>query len=211
MEKEEIGLILENQRKFFATGVTLRNGYRFDILKKLRALIISHEDEIKDALWKDFHKPPFEVVATETGFVLKELNLAIRRFDRWSRPRRVRTPIVHFIARSYVEPQPYGQVLILSPWNFPFQLAFLPLIGALAAGNCVVLKTSRQVPETNRVIGKILGHFPAELVTVITGDHSVSDYLLSHNFDYIFFTGSTGITGGLRRAGRTGLSGFPRR
>jgi acyl-CoA reductase-like NAD-dependent aldehyde dehydrogenase len=193
MEKEEISLILENQRKYFATGATIRNGHRLEALKKLRSLIVSHEEEIKNALWKDFHKPPFEVVATETGFVMKELNLAIRRFDRWSRPRRVRTPLVHFIAHSYVTPQPYGQVLILSPWNFPFQLAFVPLIGAIAAGNCVVLKTSRQVPETNRVIGKILGHFPPELVTVITGDHSVSDYLLSYNFDYIFFTGSTAI------------------
>lgn len=193
MEKEEIGLILENQRKFFATGATVRNGYRLEVLKKLRALIISNEEEVRDALWKDFHKPPFEVMATETSFVMKELNLAIHRFDRWSRRRRVRTPLVHFMAHSYVTPQPYGQVLILSPWNFPFQLAFVPLIGALAAGNCVVLKTSRQVPETNKVIGKILGNFPSELVTVITGDHSVSDYLLSYNFDYIFFTGSTSV------------------
>lgn len=193
MEKEEIGLILENQRKFFASGATLRPGCRLETLKKLRSLIISHEEEIKEALWKDFHKPPFEVVATETGMVLKDLNLAIRRFERWSRPRRVRTPLVHFIAHSYVTPQPYGQVLILSPWNFPFQLAFLPLIGALAAGNCVVLKTSRQVPEINRVIGKILSQFSPELVAVITGDHSVSDYLLNYNFDYIFFTGSTAI------------------
>ncbi|HUW92540.1 MAG TPA: aldehyde dehydrogenase family protein [Bacteroidales bacterium] len=193
MEKEEISLILKNQRKFFATGATLRNGQRLETLKKLRSLIISHDAEIKDALWKDFHKPPFEVLATETGFVLKELNLSIRRFDRWSRPRRVKTPLVHFIAHSYVKPQPYGQVLILSPWNFPFQLAFLPLIGALAAGNCVVLKTSRQVPEINKVIEKILGHFPAELVTMISGDHSVSEYLLNYNFDYIFFTGSTRV------------------
>jgi len=193
MEKEEISIILENQRKFFVTGETTRIGYRLETLKKLRSLIVSSEEEIKDALWKDFHKPPFEVVATEIQLVVKELNLAISRFDRWSRPRRVRTPLVHFISRSYVTPQPYGQVLILSPWNFPFQLAFLPLIGALAAGNCVVLKTSRQVPEINRVIGKILGHFPAKLVSVITGDHSVSDYLLSYNFDYIFFTGSTAI------------------
>jgi len=193
MEQEEISLILEKQRRYFETGATRNNSLRLETLKKLRSLVISHEEEIIAAMWKDFHKPPFEVIATETSFVLQELNLAIRRFQSWTRPRRVRTPLVHFISNCYKTPEPYGQVLILSPWNFPFQLAFLPLIGAIAAGNCVVIKTSRQVPETNKVIGKILGHFPAELVTVITGDHSVSDYLLSYNFDYIFFTGSTSV------------------
>ena len=97
-----------------------------------------HEQEIVDALWKDFHKPEFEVIATETRFVLRELNLAIRKLRKWSRARKVKTPILHFLSHSYVVPQPYGQVLILSPWNFPFQLAFMPLVGAIAAGNCVV-------------------------------------------------------------------------
>jgi aldehyde dehydrogenase (NAD+) len=158
MEKEEISLILEKQRRYFATGATRSNSLRLENLKKLRSLVISHEEEIIAAMWKDFHKPPFEVVATETSFVLQELNLAIRRFQNWTRPRRVWTPLVHFISHCYMTPEPYGQVLILSPWNFPFQLAFLPLIGAIAAGNCVVLKTSRQVPETNKVIKKLLGH-----------------------------------------------------
>jgi aldehyde dehydrogenase (NAD+) len=193
MEKEEISLILEKQRKYFASGATRRNGNRHETLKKLRSLIIIHEDEIREALWKDFHKPGFEVLATETGFVLKELGLAIRRLDKWSRTRRVRTPLVHFIARSYVTPQPYGQVLILSPWNFPFMLSFVPLIGALAAGNCVVLKVSRQAPEINKVMEKILSHFPEELVKIMNGDHSVSELLLNHPFDYIFFTGSTRV------------------
>jgi aldehyde dehydrogenase (NAD+) len=119
------------------------------------------------------------------------MNLAIRKLGNWSRKKRVRTPIVHFISRSYINPQPYGQVLILSPWNFPVQLAFMPLIGALAAGNCVVLKVSRQVPNTTSVMQKILDNLPKEVVTMINGDHSVSDYLLSYNFDYIFFTGSS--------------------
>jgi len=190
MEKEEIGLILESQRKFFATGKTLDIGYRIEILKKLKSLIVQHEQEIKDALWKDFHKPQFEVIATESRFVLKELNLAIRKLGNWAKPRKVRTPLVHFIARSYITSQPYGQVLILSPWNYPFQLTFLPVLGALAAGNCVVVKVSRQVPNTTAVMLKILEHFPRELVTMINGDHSVSEYLLNQKFDYIFFTGS---------------------
>ena len=143
-----------------------------------------------DALWKDFHKPEFEVIATESRFVIKELNYTIRNLKSWVRSKRVRTPIVHFLSHSFVAPQPYGQVLILSPWNFPFQLAFLPLVGALAAGNCVILKTSRQVPETTSVMEKIISHFPPELVAFIDGDHSTNDYLLDQKFDYIFFTGS---------------------
>jgi len=190
MEEQEIKIVLENQREFFAAGKTLSIEYRLEILKKLRSLVIRYEEEIKSALWSDFHKPEFEVISTETRFVIKEMNLAIRKLRNWSRKKRVRTPLVHFISRSYIHPQPYGQVLILSPWNFPIQLSFMPLIGALAAGNCVVLKVSRQVPNTTSVMQKILDNIPKEVVTMINGDHEVSENLLNYNFDYIFFTGS---------------------
>ncbi len=193
MEKEEIQLVLDNQRKFFATGKTRDIRYRLEILKKLRTLVIRHELDIKKALWSDFHKPGFEVLATETRFVIKEMNLAIRRLKRWNRNKRVWTPLVHFLAHSYITAQPYGQVLVLSPWNFPFQLSFMPLIGALAAGNCVILKVSRQVPNITSVMEKILEEFPKELVTMMNGDHTVSEYLLNYKFDYIFFTGSCKI------------------
>jgi len=190
MEKESVSLILIRQRSFFATGRTLDVSFRIEILRKLRSLIIEHEKEIVDALWKDFHKPEFEVIATESRFVIMEINHTIARLKGWSRKRRVKTPVIHFLSRSYVFPQPYGQVLILSPWNFPFQLAFMPLVGALAAGNCVIMKVSGQVPEIAAVIEKILGFLPSELVSVIDGDHTVSDFLLDQKFDYIFFTGS---------------------
>jgi aldehyde dehydrogenase (NAD+) len=193
MEKEDVRSVIDAQRKFFATGKTFDITYRLEILKKLRKLIIQNEQEIVDALWKDFHKPEFEVIGTETRFVLKELNFTIRKLKSWARSGRVRTPMVHFLAHSYIVPQPYGQVLVLSPWNFPFQLAFLPMLGALAAGNCVILKVSRQVPEIVTVMEKILNHFPQELVTMIYGDHDISDFLLDQNFDYIFFTGSCSI------------------
>lgn len=193
MEKEDIRLIIEAQRKYFASGKTLNIRSRLDILKKLRSLIILHEQDIVDALWKDFHKPEFEVIATESGFVIKELNWIIHNLRKWSGSRRVRTPIVHFLSHSYVVPQPYGQVLVLSPWNFPFQLAFMPLIGAIAAGNCVILKISSQVPNIAVVIERILGNLPVELVAMIHGDHSINDYLLDQKFDYIFFTGSPGV------------------
>jgi len=190
MEKEEISIIIEAQRKFFATGKTFDVDFRLEILKKLRLLIIQHEQELVDALWKDFHKPEFEVIATESRFVIKELNYSISKLRSWTKKRRVRTPIVHFLSHSYVLPQPYGQVLVLSPWNFPFQLAFMPLVGALAAGNCVILKVSKQVPETAKVMEKILSNFPPELVAIIDGDHTTNDFLLDQKFDYIFFTGS---------------------
>ena len=190
MEKEEISLIIDAQRKFFKSGKTLEVKYRIEILKKLRSLIISHEEDIVDALWKDFHKPEFEVIATESRFVIKELNTAIRNLKRWARSSRVYTPVVHFISHSYVIPQPYGQVLVLSPWNFPFQLAFMPLVGALAAGNCVILKVSGQVPETAKVIEMILNSLPRELVALVKGNHTTNDFLLDQKFDYIFFTGS---------------------
>jgi aldehyde dehydrogenase (NAD+) len=190
MEKEEISLIFKSQHEFFATGKTFDIGYRLEILKKLRSLVIQHEQDIVDALWQDFRKPEFEVIATESRFVIKELNYAIRKLRTWSRSRRVRTPVVHFLSHSYVTPQPYGQVLVLSPWNFPLQLAFMPLVGALAAGNCVILKVSRQAPKIVTVMEKILAHFPVELVAMTNGDHTISEYLLEQKFDYIFFTGS---------------------
>jgi aldehyde dehydrogenase (NAD+) len=193
MEKEAIETALDSQRKFFKTGKTFDVDYRIETLKKLRSLIIQYEPEIKDALWKDFHKPAFEVVATESGFILKEIGMAIRRLKKWSRSKIVWTPLVHFLSYSYITPQPYGQVLVLSPWNYPLQLAFLPMIGALAAGNCVVIKVSRQVPNITAVMEKMLGFFPREHIMMLNGDHTVSEYLLNYKFDYIFFTGSSKI------------------
>lgn len=193
MDTEAIRQILTDQRSFFRTGKTLDVTYRLANLKRLRELILEYEPQIVEACWNDFRKPEFEVLATETRFVLTELNHAIRRVRKWSKPKAVWTPLVHFLSHSYITPQPYGQVLVLSPWNYPFQLAFLPLLSALAAGNCVVLKSSQQVPHVTAVMEKILSHFPPELVVMINGSHTVSEYLLSYPFDYIFFTGSTRI------------------
>lgn len=190
MNKGETGLILENQKKFFASGKTLDINYRLDNLKKLRSLILSHEGELIDALRKDFHKPPFEVLGAESRFVIAELNMTIHNLKKWSGRQRVRTSMANFPSRSYVLPQPYGQVLILSPWNYPFQLSMGPAMSALAAGNCVVLKVSQKALNTGDVIARILSHFPKELIALIRGEHSLSDYLLNYTFDYIFFTGS---------------------
>ncbi|HAX92942.1 MAG TPA: aldehyde dehydrogenase family protein [Bacteroidales bacterium] len=193
MDKEELGAILENQRKFFASGETLDLDYRLGNLKKLRSLILSHEDELKNALHKDFRKPYFEVLGTESRFTVAEINVMIRKLKKWSGRKRVRTSLVNMPARSYIQPQPYGQVLILAPWNYPFQLSMIPAMGALAAGNCVVLKVSQKVPNTLEVISKIISHFPKELIVLVKGEHSLSDFLLNFPFDYIFFTGSPAV------------------
>ena len=115
MEKETIIRKIETQNTFFRSGNTLDVNKRIEVLKQLRTLIIRYEPELVDSLGKDFHKPEFEVIATETGFVIKELNHTIRKLKSWSRRRGVRTPLIHFLSWSYVMPQPYGQVLILSP------------------------------------------------------------------------------------------------
>lgn len=193
MDNEEIAVILEDQRRFFATGKTLDISYRLENLRKLRSLILSHERDLVEALWKDFHKPALETVGTETRLVLLELNHVIRKLRAWSRKKRVKTALVHFPARSYIVAQPYGQVLIMSPWNFPFLLSMIPVIGAVAAGNCVILKTSRKASNTRDVIARILADLPGKLITMVSGDDTTSDILLEYRFDYIFFTGSTEV------------------
>jgi aldehyde dehydrogenase (NAD+) len=193
MERNELDKILRNQREYFASGRTLDINFRLENLKKLRSLILSHEEELNDALYKDFHKPYFEVLATETRFTVAEINLMIRNLRKWSGRQKVSTSVTNFPARSYILPQPYGQVLILSPWNYPCQLSLIPAMSALAAGNCVVLKVSQKVPHTLEVISKIIDNFPKELIILVRGEYSLSDYLLDFRFDYIFFTGSPAV------------------
>ncbi len=193
MEKQEVKSILEAQKRFIAEGKMLSINYRIELLKQLKSLILRYEPEIIRSLWEDFHKPEFEVIVSETRLVIMELNHTLRNLKSWSRKKRVRTPLVHFLSWSYLKPQPYGQVLILSPWNYPFQLAFVPLIGAIAAGNSVVLKMSQRVPCTMAVMEKLLENLPREIVAMVNGDHSLSDFLLEQKFDYIFFTGSPEI------------------
>lgn len=193
MGKEELEIILENQKRFFKSGITLDIGYRLEQLKKLRSLILLYEASLVRAMSEDFSKPEFEVLGSESRFVLAELNLLIRNLRRWAGPQHFHTSIVNFIARSHTVAQPYGQVLVLSPWNYPFQLSMIPVMSAIAAGNCVILKVSQKVPRTGEVIAEILSHFPGELVTMVSGEHSLTDYLLNYKFDYIFFTGSTGV------------------
>lgn len=193
MEASEIQSLIENQRNFFLTQKTKNTEFRIQNLKKLVKTVKAYENRICKALYLDMHKPEFEAY-TEVGLVIQELKLHIRKLKKWAKPKRVRTPLVHFISKSYFFPEPYGNVLIFSPWNFPFQLLIIPLIGAMSAGNCALLKASRRAPHTADVINEIItSNFDPGYVTLLKGDNETNRVLLESKFDYIFFTGSVSV------------------
>tara|TARA_A100000164_G_scaffold381854_1_gene435949 strand:- start:4997 stop:6364 length:1368 start_codon:yes stop_codon:yes gene_type:complete len=167
---------------------------RINYLNKLKEEIISNEDSIYSALNKDLNKPEFEVYTSEIGFLLNEIKLFIKNLNTWSKPRKVKSSIINFPSKDFVYSEPYGKVLIISPWNYPFQLAVLPVLSAFACGNTVVLKPSEHTPETSKLVNKIISKiFPSDLVCVIEGDYKVSSKLLKSKWDYIFFTGSVRV------------------
>ena len=183
--------ILEKQREFFRNGGTLSVNYRLDCLKRLEKVIGAGEDRIIAALAADLGKSATEAYMTETGMVLSELSTAIRNLRKWSRPEKVRTPLAQFPASSRIIPEPYGNVLVMSPWNYPLLLSLAPVISAVAAGNTVILKPSAYSPATSAVIADIVRKvFPEEYVAVVEGGRDVNSDLLEQKFDYIFFTGS---------------------
>jgi len=194
MNQQELINLNERQKEFFLSGKTLDVRFRINVLKKIRELIISYESQIFDTLQEDLGKPCFESYASETGMILQELNLIIRNLHKWSCNKRVYTPLVHFIARSYYRFEPYGRVLIISPWNYPFQLLFNPLIGAVAAGNCVIAKPSRSAVHTSEFLIKMINdRFNPEHIHLIRGGHDVNQWILKEKYDYIFFTGSSEV------------------
>jgi len=168
--------------------------FKKETLTKLLNDILIHENEIIDALYFDFKKPAFEAVLTETGYVISELKETIKNINKWAKPRRVFPSLLNFPSKDYIYKEPYGKVLIISPWNYPFQLALCPLISAFAAGNEVVLKPSELTPKTSEIITKIISKvFDKKDITVIQGGIEVSQQLLSERWDYIFFTGSVAV------------------
>ncbi len=183
--------IFDQQRNFFEKGNTRNIVTRITILKQLRSLIIKHEEEINDALHADLHKSKFESYATEIGFVLEEIRFHIKNLKKWASPQKSLTPITNFPASSYTYSEPLGTILIIAPWNYPFQLLIAPLIGAISAGNTAILKPSEISTNTSKVLEKIINtSFKPELLKVIEGDASVSEALLKLKFNHIFFTGS---------------------
>jgi aldehyde dehydrogenase (NAD+) len=167
---------------------------RKEALVKLMDEIIRRENEIIQALYEDFKKPPFESIATETSYIISELKSTIKNIEKWARIKNVTPSILNFPSTDYIVKEPYGEVLIIAPWNYPFQLAMGPLIAAVAAGNQVTLKPSELTPKTSAVILKITEKvFPNQHVKVIEGGVEVTQKLLSQRWDYIFFTGSVAV------------------
>jgi aldehyde dehydrogenase (NAD+) len=168
--------------------------YRKKKLKQLLQVVINHEKEIISALYNDFKKPEFEVVVTETSYVISDLKDTIKNINSWTKPKWVLPSILNFPSSDYIFHEPYGKVLIISPWNYPYQLALCPLIAAVAAGNQVVVKPSELTPNTSKIIAKIISEvFDKEHVEVAEGGIEVSEKLLAQRWDYIFFTGSVAV------------------
>ncbi|PFM45517.1 aldehyde dehydrogenase family protein [Bacillus cereus] len=189
-----VSSIINKQKAYFYNGHTRSIEVRKNNLKKLYEGIQRFEEEIFQALKLDLNKSVHESFTTEVGYVLKEISFQLKHISSWSKPKRVRTALTHFGSKGKVVPEPYGVTLIIAPWNYPFQLAIAPLVGALAAGNTIVLKPSELTPNVSKVLTRMLGElFQEELVAVVEGGVEESTALLKEPFDYIFFTGSVGV------------------
>ncbi|MDO5980870.1 aldehyde dehydrogenase [Flavivirga spongiicola] len=186
--------ILSKQKAFFKSQKTKDVPYRLSLLKALKQEIVSNEHAIYDALKKDFKKPEFETFISEFGLVISELNLAIKNLKKWAKPKRVKPSMLTFPARDYIYKEPYGTILIIAPWNYPFLLAIEPLIMAIAAGNTVILKPSELTKHTSQLITDIVQKiFPEAVAASIEGGVEIATELLSQKWDYIFFTGSVSV------------------
>ncbi len=194
MTEQEIKSIIEKQRVFFDEGNTLPVKNRIAVLKKLYAAIKVNEKEITDALTTDLGKSALEGFMCEVGIVMSEISYMIKHTRKFAADKSRVTCITNFAAKSFVKTSPYGNVLIMSPWNYPFLLTIDPLVDAIAAGNTVVVKPSAYSPATSAVIAKLISEcFVPEHVAVVTGGRAENTCLLEQKFDYIFFTGSQGV------------------
>jgi aldehyde dehydrogenase (NAD+) len=182
------------QRAYFQTQVTKPIAFRLAMLKKLKNAIVLAEKEIFNALHLDLHKAEMESFMTEIGIVYQEINYFLKHTKKLATPKKVRTPIALIHASSRRVPEPYGVVLIMSPWNYPFQLAMAPLVGAIASGNTVILKPASYTPHVSEVIHQIINRtFDPAYISVVQGGREANSALLEQRFDYIFFTGSTSV------------------
>ena len=187
---------LLNMRRYFKSGATKPYAFRKEQLKKLKQSILSHEQDLYDALYADLKKSKEEVWVTETGMLMAEINEAIKNLKQWMEPQKVRTNLLNLPSSSHILIEPLGIVLIIGPWNYPLQLLFNPLIGAIAAGNCVVLKPSEFAPATATVMKKIIEEtFPKDYILFAEGDGAlVIPEMMEHfEFDHVFYTGSTAV------------------
>jgi len=186
--------LVERQRHFFQSGATRPPEFRRTQLEKLRAALEANESTLLEALHCDLRRAPLDGYATEVGFVLSEIRHTLCHLGGWMKPRRVSTPLAAWPARGRVQTEPYGVTLVIGPWNYPLQLILLPLVGALAAGNCAIIKPSELAPRTSAAVARIIASiFPEEYVAAVEGGRAVAEAILRERFDFIFFTGSTNV------------------
>ena len=189
-----INYIVEKQRSFFSSGKTFDIKYRKSLLIKLKKQIQLKEKKIEESLFNDLGKSNGETFLTEIHFIYSELNIAIRNIKKWSKRKSVRSSLLNFPSSDYIIPEPYGNTLHISPWNYPFQLSIAPIIGAVAAGNTVLLKPSEYSKNTSDILEEIIKEvFDEGFVCVIKGGPKIASKLLDIQWDYIFFTGSVRI------------------
>jgi aldehyde dehydrogenase (NAD+) len=189
-----IPALLQQQRQFFRSQQTKDVSCRIEILKKLKAEIIAREQDVYDALKKDFKKPVFESFMSEYGLAISGINLVLKNLKSWAKPKRVRPSMLTFPSTDYIYKEPYGTVLVIAPWNYPFILAIEPIIMAVSAGNTVVLKPSELTTHTSQLVSDIIQNvFGQEYVASVQGGIPVATKLLEQNWDYIFFTGSVPV------------------
>lgn len=187
---------LQHLRDYFNSGVTKDYSFRKEQLKKLKASVLKHEQDLYEALYADLKKSPEETWVTETGFVIAELSAAIKNLHLWMQPENVETNLLNLPSSSKILKEPLGVVLIIGPWNYPFQLLINPLVGAIAAGNCVVLKPSELASATGGVMKKIIEDvFATEYILYVQGDGAsvVPEMMNNFTFDHVFYTGSTAV------------------
>ncbi|MCF6462194.1 aldehyde dehydrogenase [Clostridium sp. Cult1] len=188
----DIDSILESQKDFFKSNKTKELEYRLKNLIKLKEIIEKNEKTILKGLKDDLGKSEFEAYSTEIGFVLNEIDFVIKRLKKWVKPKKVKDSIVTFKSTNYIYPEPYGNTLIISPWNYPFQLSIAPLVGSLAAGNTAIIKPSSTSEHTSKILENLINNnFPSSYIYVVIGEKG--KFLLDKKFDYIFYTGSIPI------------------
>ena len=194
MTNEQIASLLDKQREYYKSGVTVPVNFRIEQLKKLYAAIKKYENEILQALHTDLGKSDYESFMCEIGLVLSEITYMIRHTKKFAKRKTVFTPITNFHAHCFKQPVPYGNTLIMSPWNYPFLLTVDPLADAISAGNTAIVKPSAYSPATSAIISKIISEcFDAEYIAVITGGRAENAALLEQKFDFVFFTGSQAV------------------
>lgn len=195
MEQDQLLAGLGGLRSFYRSGSTRSYSFRLAQLKKLKNLLLDHETEIYEALHQDLHKSKEESWVTELGFVISEINATIKHLHHWMQPQKVGTNLMNLPSSSYIMAEPLGVVLVIGPWNYPLQLLLTPLVGAIAAGNTVVLKPSEFAVATSHVIKKIIAKFPPEYILFVEGDGAsvVPDMMKHFRFDHVFYTGSTAV------------------